>query len=234
MRKMSIQSYNTAVSDDLCKIDEEDSDVNTDGVSLLSPTELSGGTYRGGESDSTRVERQQGFLTVASGHWRSVSSLGSGSSGESRPTHPIAASRRASNLFSRIRNGGRTEEQCLEKRSLTPIHLDTPSRRQGGPDNELLTPDGVSPTSPNNSSRAEPTSTTSRFFNRMPWLGDSQPKKPEAVFGVDLKESIRVAPMKIRISHKGRSTSYRTFPLAVYKSCDFIRRAGMSAETFMS
>jgi GTPase-activating protein SAC7 len=233
MRKMSIQSYHTAVSEDLCKIDEEESDVNTDGVSLLSPTEVSGGTYRGGESDSTRVDRQ-GFLTVASGHWRSVSSLGSGSSGESRPTHAIAASRRASNLFSRIRNGGRTEEQCLEKRSLTPIHLDTPPRRQGDPDNELLTPDGLTPTSPSyNSSRAEPASTTSRFFNRMPWLGDSQPKKPEAVFGVDLKESIRVAPMKIRISHKGRSTSYRTFPLAVYKSCDFIRRAGMSAETFM-
>jgi hypothetical protein len=40
--------------------------------------------------------------------------------------------------------------------------------------------------------------------------------------------------MKIRISHKGRSTSYRTFPLSVYKCCEFIRRAGMLSFCFSS
>jgi len=58
---------------------------------------------------------------------------------------------------------------------------------------------------------------------RMPWVPDD---KAPTVFGVDLKESVRLAPMKIRILHKGRSTSYRTYPICVYKCCEFIRANG--------
>ena len=58
---------------------------------------------------------------------------------------------------------------------------------------------------------------------RMPWAPDD---KAPTVFGVDLKESVRLAPMKIRISHKGRSTSYRTYPICMYKCCEFIRANG--------
>ncbi|KAK4156114.1 hypothetical protein C8A00DRAFT_12907 [Chaetomidium leptoderma] len=224
--KMSTRSSDTSVSDGLGIIREED-DVNTDGVSLLTPTEVSFGNSAGeGESGPARVDHQ-GFLQVGGGgHWRSVSSVDSVSSGEWRPS-AAAAARKSVSIFSRMRSGGRpAEEEYLEKRSLTPMQLSAPTRGPVYSDDDLLTPNGLTPTSPlSNPSRGD-ASTTSRFFQRMPWLGDSQPKKPDAVFGVDLKESIRVAPMKIRISHKGRSTSYRTFPLSIHKCCEFIRRAG--------
>ncbi|KAH6857137.1 hypothetical protein B0I37DRAFT_369255 [Chaetomium sp. MPI-CAGE-AT-0009] len=219
MRKMSIRSIETAESDGLGIIHEED--ANTDGVSILTPTEVSFG-----QSTADGGDRQL-FLTVDDGgHCRSVSSLGSASSGEWRPSHANAAARKSVNLFSRMRTGSRIEDPCLEKRSLTPVQLVTPPRGQNYLDGELPTPGGTTPTSPLPHTPRTEASTTSKFFQRMPWLGDSQAKKPEAVFGVDLKESIRVAPMKIRISHKGKTTSHRTFPLAVHKCCEFIRRAG--------
>jgi hypothetical protein len=225
MRKMSIKSIETAGSDGLGIIREED--ANTDGVSLLTPTEVSYGhsTADGGD--------RQLFLTVdGGGHCRSVSSLGSGSSGEWRPSHANAAVRKSINLFTRMRNGSRVEDPCLEKRSLTPMQLTTPPRGQNHHDDEVTTPDATTPISPLPMTPRTEASSTSKFFQRMPWLGDSQAKKSEAVFGVDLKESIRVAPMKIRISHKGRSTSHRTFPIAVHKCCEFIRRAGLSPHPF--
>jgi hypothetical protein len=223
-RKMSIKSADTGASDGLGIIQEED-DANTDSVSLLTPTEVSFGTSSGDGSGPTRVDKY-GFLTAdGRKHGRSVSSAGSGSSGEWRPSQSSA--RRSVNFLSRMRNGGRVEEECLEKRSLTPAQLSAPIHAQGASDDELPTPGGASPTSPSAQPNRVDASTAARFFKRMPWISDSS-KTPEAVFGVELKESIRVAPMKIRISHKGRSTSYRTFPLAVHKCCEFIRRAGTS------
>ncbi len=215
-RRMSTKSAQSDLSEGGLGIIREEDDANTDGVSLLTPTEASGES-----AQSPRGDRP--------GHWRSVSSLGSGSSGEWRPSN-VSAGARKSSIFSRIRGGRPGEDEFLEKRSLTPMQL-SPSR-QGNYGDEPLSP-AVTPTSPFFTPvRSEATTTTntstSKFFHRMTWLGDSQPKKPEAVFGVDLKESIRVAPMKIRISHKGRSTSYRTYPLSVYKCCEFIRRAGAS------
>ncbi|KAL2128316.1 hypothetical protein VTI74DRAFT_9357 [Chaetomium olivicolor] len=227
LRRMSITSNLTA-SDGLGVIREEEDDDNTDGVSILTPTEASFGTGDG-DSGSARVDRH-GFLTVGNRyHNRSVSSLGSasGSSGEWRPGH--APRKSGNNLFSRIRSRPHVTEECLEKRSLTPLQLSTPPRELSNYDEDQLTLDGVPPSTsssnPSHISRAD-VGGTSRFFHRMPWMGGSQPKKSEAVFGVDLKESVRVAPMKIRMSHKGNSTSYRTLPLAVYKCCEFIRRAG--------
>jgi hypothetical protein len=223
-RKMSIKSADTGLSDGLGIIQEED-DGNADGVSLLTPTEVSFGNSSGDGSGTTRVDKH-GFLTAdGRRHGRSVSSAGSGSSGEWRPSQSSA--RRSVNFLSRMRNGGRPEEECLERRSLTPAQLSAPTHAQGASDDELPTPGEASPTSPSTHPSRVDASTAARFFQRMPWIGDSQSKKPGAVFGVDLKESIRVAPMKIRISHKGKSTSYRTFPLAVHKCCEFIRRAGM-------
>ncbi|KAH6631218.1 hypothetical protein F5144DRAFT_212411 [Chaetomium tenue] len=218
MRKMSIKSIETAGSDGLGIIHEED--ANTDGVSLLTPTEVSYGNSTADGGDRPL------FLTVdGGGHCRSVSSLGSGSSGEWRPSHANSAVRKSINLFSRMRNS-RVEDPALEKRSLTPMQLTTPPRGQNYHDDEASTPDATTPISPLPMTPRTEASSTSKFFQRMPWLGDSQAKKSEVVFGVDLKESIRVAPMKIRISHKGRSTSHRTFPISVHKCCEFIRRAG--------
>ncbi|KAK3899797.1 hypothetical protein C8A05DRAFT_17818 [Staphylotrichum tortipilum] len=213
-RRMSTKSAASELSEGGLGVIREEDDANTDGVSLLTPTEASGESGQHPRGDRP-------------GHWRSVSSLGSGSSGEWRPSNASAGARKSS-IFSRIRGGRPGEDEFFEKRSLTPVQL-SPSR-QGNYGDEPLSP-AATPTSPSFSHHLRPdppttTSSTSKFFHRMTWLGDSQPKKPEAVFGVELKESIRVAPMKIRISHKGRSTSYRTYPLSVYKCCEFIRRAG--------
>ncbi|KAL2193950.1 hypothetical protein P885DRAFT_44039 [Corynascus similis CBS 632.67] len=229
-RKMSIRSTETAESDGLGIIQEEDgnTDENTDGVSLLTPTEASYG------NSHTEGGDRQLFLSVHSGHCRSVSSLGSGSSSEWRPSHANAAARKSMSFFSRIRSGNRVEDPCLERRSLTPMQLETPPRAPDSQDDEASATNGTTPTPTYSNTIRTETSTATRFFNRMPWLGDSQPKKPEAVFGVDLKESIRVAPMKIRISHKGRTTSHRTFPLSVYKCCEFIRRTGTDPNVFSS
>ena len=227
IRGMSVKSARSEVtgSDGLGIIREEEYNLNDDGVSIMTPTEVSFGDSSG------KGNGKHGFLSVDSPpHCRSVSSLGSGSSGsaDGRPSH-ASAPRKSVNLFSRIR-GGRSplEEEFLERRSLTPVQLSTPPRMVGYDNAGMLAPNGQSPplSSTTSHSRSEP-NTASRFFQRMPWLGDS-PGKSQAVFGVDLKESLAVAPMKIRISHKGKSTSYRTFPLSVHKCCEFIRRAGTS------
>lgn len=214
-RSMSTKSVQSDLSEGGLGIIREEDDPNVDGVSLLTPTEASG-------------ESGQNSRGGRPGHWRSVSSLGSGSSGEWRPSNTGAGARKSS-IFSRIRGGRPGEDEFFEKRSLTPVQL-SPSR-QGNYGDEPLSP-AATPTSPFFPIRPEVTpaaaTSTSKFFHRMTWLGDSQPKKPDSVFGVDLKESIRVAPMKIRISHKGRSTSYRTYPLSVYKCCEFIRRQSAS------
>lgn len=44
------------------------------------------------------------------------------------------------------------------------------------------------------------------------------------VFGIPLDESVALAPMRIRVSHKGSSVSHRSVPVSVYKSAEFIRR----------
>ena len=54
----------------------------------------------------------------------------------------------------------------------------------------------------------------------------TDPGKP--VFGIPLDESVALAPMRIRVSHKGSSVSYRSVPLSVYKCCEFIRQTGTS------
>ncbi|KAL2163890.1 hypothetical protein VTH06DRAFT_3102 [Thermothelomyces fergusii] len=221
---MSITSTQTAESEGLGTIQEEDgnSDQNTDGVSLLTPTEASysNSNTEGGDGNL--------FLYADGNYRRSVSSLGSGSSSEWRSSRGNTARRKSGSFFSRVRNGGnRTEEPCLERRSLTPMQLEIPPRAPDNHDDPSLAPVGAMlPLSQTNTFRTEVSKTSKSFFHRMPWLGEPQPKKAEVVFGVDLKESIRVAPMKIRISHKGSTTSYRTFPLSVYKCCEFIRRAG--------
>lgn len=225
MSRMSISSAGSE-ADGLGMIREE-YDLNDDGVSMMTPTEVSYGGSTGNDSYTDRGVNQ-GYLTVGRHPpTRSVSSLGSsGSSTEWRPSN-ASSGRKSSNLFSRIRNSSRppAEEEFIEKRSLTPLQLSTPPR--GVYSDDLLTPTGPPPSvsSSTNNSRSDG-NTASRFFNRMPWLGETQPKKPEAVFGTDLKESIRIAPMKSRISHRGKSTSYRTFPLSVYKCSEYIRRAG--------
>ncbi|KAL2156750.1 hypothetical protein VTH82DRAFT_1496 [Thermothelomyces myriococcoides] len=224
-RKTSIRSGRTAESEGLGIIQEEDGNIdeNTDGVSLLTPTEASFSN-----SNSEGVDKKS-FPGVDSSYCRSVSSLGSESSSEWWPRHGNAATRKSSNLLSRIRSGGnRVEEPCLERRSLTPMQLSTPPRAPDHYDNESLASVRVTPAPSSQPStlRTSDVSATAKFFHRVPWLGESHSKKPDVVFGVDLKESIRVAPMKIRISHKGRTTSYRTFPLCVYKCCEFILRAG--------
>lgn len=239
MHNMSIKSAHSEASgsNELRMIREEIDDLNEDGVSMMTPTERSFGdsNWEGG-SYSAGSERagQQGCRAVGGlPHAPSVSSLGSAGSGSSewRPSHDASVGQKSGGLFSRIRNGARHpgEGECIDHRSLTPVQLSIPSRAPGHTGDDLVTPVGPSP-SPSlrtRNRRAEGT-TASRFFHRMPWLSDSQAKRPESVFGSDLKESIRIAPIRSRISHKGQGTSFRTFPLSVYKCCEFIRRAGMS------
>lgn len=46
----------------------------------------------------------------------------------------------------------------------------------------------------------------------------------QGVFGIPLDESVALAPMRIRVSHKGSSVSHRSVPVSVYKCAEFIRR----------
>lgn len=245
MPRMSLKSVPSEVSvpDSLDMVRERDGDdMNSDGVSMLTPTEASlddDDDAIEGEPGAGRLGRQAGYLTADyQPPWASVSSLGSasGSSADWRPSHASAAPR-SPNFFSRMGNGNGTrpsaDEEFLDEPSLTPLQQlsSPPQRPPDHPDKDTLAPNvPAPPPAPSSSISPSPRGThrQSRFFQRMPWLGDSQqPRKPEGVFGVDLKYSIRTAPMKIRISHNGRSTSYRTFPLSVHKCCEFIRRAGM-------
>ncbi|KAK4180634.1 hypothetical protein QBC36DRAFT_19583 [Triangularia setosa] len=226
-RKMSIKTMVSEVSDGLGIIEEED-DVNTDGVSMLTPTEASFGGPVGGESSIDRFGRvdSRGYQPQA----RSISSsAGSTGSSEWRPSNKSISSRKSVTLFSRMR--GRhsvVQEEPLEKRSLTPYELSAPPPRQDDDNYADMPPPPTGSSLSTTRSRTEISSTTnSRFFGRMPWLTDSQPEKQGTVFGVDLNSSIKLAPMKIRVSHRGRGSSYRTYPLGVYKCCEFIRREGI-------
>jgi hypothetical protein len=219
MRKLSIKTIDTATS-----ARDGGAGVNEDGVSLLTPTEAS---YDGSFGDQTSHGLRP--IMTAKSDVRSVSSLGSVGSGESRQR--ANPSRKSINLFSRIRSNTHHEEVvCMEHRTLTPVQLLTPPRQA---DDQIDLPRTSSASGPAPSlvlppSRGE-SGSGSRFF-RMPWASEAKPKEPAAVFGVDLKESLRVAPMKIRISHKGKSTSYRTFPISVHKCCEFIRNSGKQDE----
>ncbi|KAH6612814.1 hypothetical protein B0J18DRAFT_66956 [Chaetomium sp. MPI-SDFR-AT-0129] len=222
VREVSIKSVDTAIVDGLDMIREEDG--NLDNASFVAPTLASSGT-----STVDGGDRPVFLAADGRGHLRSVSSLGSGSSGEWRPTHARTSSRKSLGVFSRIRHGHRvSEDPCLERRTLTPMKLSapTPVPTSDPEDEDLSTVEGMAPPLTVLETLPDPPSAASKFLQRIPWVGDSRSGKTPVVFGVDLKESIRVAPMKIRISHKGRSTSYRTFPLALYKCCEFIRRAG--------
>jgi hypothetical protein len=109
--------------------------------------------------------------------------------------------RRSTDLFKRLR--GRTDMavEFIERRSLTPHGLLAPGSQHHVPD----------------ATEDEKVSITSTRSLQ----GGGPP-----VFGIDLNESIRLAPMKMRISHRGSSTSYRTFPLSIYKCSEFIRHSG--------
>ncbi|KAK4202362.1 hypothetical protein QBC40DRAFT_252195 [Triangularia verruculosa] len=226
-RKMSVITMVSEVSDGLGIIEEED-DVNTDGVSMLTPTEASFGGPVGGESSHDRFGRvdSRGYQPQA----RSISSsAGSTGSSEWRPSNRSISSRKSVALFSRMR--GRhsvVQEEPLERRSLTPYELSAPAPRQ---DDDSCADQPPPPTGSSLStihSRTEiASSANSRFFGRMPWLTNSQPEKQGTVFGVDLNSSIKLAPMKIRVSHRGKGSSYRTYPLGVYKCCEFIKREGI-------
>lgn len=227
MRKMSVKTLVSEMSDGLGIIEEE-GDANADGVSMLTPTEASFGTAAG-EAVYERIGRfdSRGLQPPKP---RSISSsAGSTGSSEWRPSTTGGESRKSLSLFSRIRGGRSTiHEEPLEKRSLTPYELSAPPPRQ---DDDVL-PDRPPQSSSSSTihstaiqSRVE-TTVNSRFFSRMPWLGDSHPQSG-SVFGIDLNSSIKLAPVKMRVSHRGRSTSYRTYPLSVYKCCEFIRKEGL-------
>ncbi|VBB76580.1 Putative Rho-GTPase-activating protein [Podospora comata] len=227
-RKMSIKTMVSDVSDGLGIIEEED-DVNTDGVSMLTPTEASFGGAAGGESSIDRFGRADSRAYQPQA-WSISSSAGSIGSSEWRPS--IKSSRKSVTLLSRMR--GRhsvVQEEPLEKRSLTPYELSAPAPRQDNDNCVDMPPPPTGSSLPTIHSRTEITSTTNpRFFGRIPWLtSDSQPEKQGTVFGVDLNSSIKMAPMKIRVSHRGRGSSYRTYPLGVYKCCEFIRKEGNKA-----
>jgi len=152
---------------------------------------------------------------------QSSSSASGTSSGEGRRHMTNSSPRRPGSIFSRLRprlGSVSTGDDFIERRSLTPHELLAPIPRQDMPlpplpmgemlDGELV--DGLCP------AHLEPTR--------------REPAKP--VFGVDLNDSIRLAPMRIKISHRGNSTSSRTFPLSVYKCCEFIRKSGKQPVRF--
>lgn len=222
MRKMSVRTMGSDLTDGLGIIrEEDDDDRNTDGVSMLSRTE---------SSSTDQFNRYGAGLRPLA---PSISSSGSTGSGEWRLGATERDGRKSASLFSRMR-GARNiiHEEPLERRSLTPYELSAPAPRID--DDDHLAPDMLPP--PTASSGGTATIQNETFtaaprsfgFGRLPWFPDRQSRKPQGdVFGVDLSTSIKIAPMKIRISHRGRSTSYRTFPVSVYKSSEFIRKTCM-------
>ncbi|KAK0723508.1 Rho GTPase activation protein [Lasiosphaeria miniovina] len=161
-------------------------------------------------------------------------SIGNPCSDEWRVTTK-SASRRSVNLFSRLRSAGRLgsraipEEEFIEKRSLTPHELVAPPRDRGF-DEGLFS--RRPPPSSSSSSGPGDMESIRRTVSYPPMNGQNGQAKP--VFGVDLNSSIRVAPMKIRISHRGQSTSYRTFPICIYKCCEFIRKSSCTIPNLFS
>ncbi|KAK4449787.1 hypothetical protein QBC34DRAFT_83300 [Podospora aff. communis PSN243] len=121
---------------------------------------------------------------------------------------PASPPRRSVDLFRRLRSRAGPPEDFIERRSLTPHGL-----LSFGPQH--------------NDSQFTEVHGNAGSIRSLQATG-------RPVFGVDLNESIRIAPMKIRISHRGSSTSYRTFPLSVYKCCEFIRRSATDPNLFSS
>ncbi|KAK0621972.1 hypothetical protein B0T17DRAFT_308251 [Bombardia bombarda] len=161
-------------------------------------------------------------------------------------------------LFSRLRNSVRStrnmaEEEFIEKRSLTPYELsmstEQKEREEAGGDTTPVPPLPHHAPPPPPSSSAASNAYSRPFSSAESTRKLKKPKRlmrlrerdePDegptkgSVFGMDLSESIRVAPMRIRISHKGRSTSYRTFPISVYKCIQFIRSKDCADATLFS
>lgn len=150
---------------------------------------------------------------------RTSSSMSTSSSAEAKRHMESSSPRRPASIFSRLRGlgGGASSDESrdfYEKRSLTPHELLAPLSRQD-PSERPLPP--------------LPVDEHGLFIvdSRPASILASMPQEPgKPVFGVDLNESIRLAPMRIRISHRGSSTSHRSFPLSVYKCCEFIKRSG--------
>ncbi|KAK3937763.1 GTPase-activating protein SAC7 [Diplogelasinospora grovesii] len=160
----------------------------------------------------------------ASASSRSIGSSTTSSSDDKGSFVKRSPSRKMGSLFSRLRQGRSISsrwypEEFLERRSLTPFELSAP---------RPLEEDQLRPDTPPQSLAV------GRSFSPLPSPAASHDMfasvKKEPVFGVDLNQSIRAAQVKIRISHKGRSTSYRTFPLSVYKCCEFIHNSGGCAD----
>ncbi|KAK4225244.1 hypothetical protein QBC38DRAFT_268420 [Podospora fimiseda] len=223
-RKMSVKTMGSDVTDGLGIIrEEDDDDRNTDGVSMLSRTESS---FIGPSGEHLSVEQFGRYGAGNRPFAPSISSSGSTGSGEWRVGNRHD-SRKSASIFSRMRNRNTIHEEPLEKRSLTPYELSAPTPRQDY--DEPMSPGMPPPTASSGRTvtTQNDTYTGSRFFGfgRVAWFPDNQPKKREgAVFGVDLSQSIKTAPMKIRVSHRGKSTSYRTYPLSIYKCCEFIKK----------
>ncbi|KAK3380686.1 Rho GTPase activation protein [Lasiosphaeria ovina] len=182
----------------------------------------------------TGHHRQTASVSVIPGVMTTTITSSGRSSGEWRVTTK-SASRRSVNLFSRLRSAGRLgsrtipEEDFIEKRSLTPHELVAPPRDRGF-DESLFS--RRPPPSSSSSSGPGDMESIRRTVSYPPMHGQNGQAKP--VFGVDLNSSIRVAPMKTRISHRGQSTSYRTFPICIYKCCEFIRKSGYTNPNLFS
>lgn len=135
-------------------------------------------------------------------------------------------SRRMGGLLARIWPGSSSEKRNApadHKRSLTPHKLEQPQLDNVSlPSAEPFGPSSLSSSASRSEYGMAPASQSLSVQTR----GSSAGKDGGSAFGVDLKESIRIAPSKIRISHRGKSTSHRLFPLSVYKCCEFIRNSG--------
>ncbi|KAK3323209.1 hypothetical protein B0T19DRAFT_401550 [Cercophora scortea] len=187
----------------------------------------------------------------------SIRSLATTTSSEPEPPNTkTSPPRPMARLFSRLRNSVRSrraipEEDFIEKRSLTPFELSPAAQQRiaaegamsGSPPNAAPGSSGTVTSEPHNgmhfgrrpSSSSQSTSTLqNKKQKKENENNNNNNPKAGAFFGVDLKQSINVAPMRIRISHKGRSTSYRTFPLGVYKCCEFIRSSGCTDANLFS
>ncbi|KAK3399621.1 putative RhoGAP group protein [Sordaria brevicollis] len=216
--------------------------ATTDTVSSLSSFETPKPHQPGGRAHMRSISIGGPMLKMdGSPGKQSLSSTTSGSS-EERNRNAKNASRRMGGLLARIWPGAsssasneRRNMPADHKRSLTPHKLERPKMENGVP----IVP-GAQPFEPSSlssyTSRSEygpPSTSHSLDVQRR---GSSAENMKDgsggggggggAAFGVDLKESIKIAPSKIRISHRGKSTSYRLFPLSVYKCCEFIRNSG--------
>ncbi|KAL0466255.1 Rho GTPase activation protein [Neurospora intermedia] len=165
---------------------------------------------------------------------QSLSSTVSGSV-EERNRNVKNTSRRMGGLLARIWPGSSSERRNApadHKRSLTPHKLERPQLDNVSlPSVEPFGPSSLSSSASRSEYGMAPASHSVSFQTR----GSSAGKDGGgAAFGVDLKESIRIAPSKIRISHRGKSTSHRLFPLSVYKCCEFIRNSGCTDQSLFA